>query len=236
MTAFHYSLCVEIQRPREFTLSFTETLVEVLRACYGHVGPGGVFRPRFGLDERWAALTIAMLAGPAYTRRLRGFANVTVRRAGLVHEVAVGPHILRTNKLGRTLDENVVSSFPGPSRAVVHMASANQVSLDLPDIDQEIEKRLLVDLPPPTRWIIGHMGTSSAGLQAVYLCAPWKTLDMAVTEWRGWVTVYRKDGLAGSFAPPPGLPTDPLPPAIDVELPPMDLLDDEKDVQEKDAS
>lgn len=224
-----------LSRPVEFTPTFSDTIVDALRDCYKRVGR--LYQPKIGLDERWAGLTIAMLAGPAYVRAFSATSEVTVRRAGLVHEVVAGRHELRTNKVGRTADQSIESSFPRRSRAVAGMALINQTqeSLGLSDIDQPIEKRLLVELPAPTRWVIGHMGTAAEGLQAVYLCAPWKSFDDAITEWRGWIPIYGQDGLAGRAAPPPGLPIDPLPPALDIEPAPIYLLDQPDDAMDRDA-
>lgn len=232
---FTYSLAMELPRPSEFTPTFCDTIVDALRGCYRWVGPR--LRPARGLDERWAGLTISMLVGPAFTSAFGEVTGVTVRRAGLVHEVVAGRNELRTNKLGRTADQSVASSFPRASRAVAEMAAANrmQESLGLPDVYQQIQKHYLVQVPTPTRWVIGHMGSAAAGLQAVYLCAPLKSVDGAITEWLGWIPIYRADGLSGEAAPPPGLPEDPLPPAVDIEPAAISLLDEADDVKSRDA-
>lgn len=226
---------MELPKPGEFTDQFCDGLIRALDWCYERVGK--LFRPSEGLDERWASLTIAMLAGRAYARELRGFGAIGVHPAGLVFEIVNGPHILRTNKLGRTSDQNVQASFPRPSRAAAAMASVNahQIGLELPDTDQDIQPTFLVELPPPTRWIVGHMGTAKEGLQAVYLCAPLTSFDNAVTEWRGWIPIFRNDGAIGATSPVPGLPDDPSPLAIEIPLPPLDLIDAGVDDQGRDV-
>jgi hypothetical protein len=202
--------------PSDLSRAFIDGIVEAIQLAYHETRP--MFAPSKGLGSRWFGLTVAARIGPLLRDTVGWMPDVVVTETGASWETTNGRHRFRTNKLGRDESSDIDASFPRPSAAAGRMTRENQRQLTLGLADDDAvpaATRLLAPLPPPTRWVIGHMGSAEDGLRAVYICAPIEAEGGAIHRWREWFIAYRADGDYGKDEAP-GMPDDGLPPPVDV--------------------
>lgn len=146
-----------------------------------------------GLDEQWYGFTVYKLIGPQLGRRLARVPDVKVERRAGAYELFIGRNHVRYNKLRGAAGRGLYA-YPRPSRAAQLMADLNQAQLELPlgadGVPVTLRPIAHVNESVPTEWILGHLGSSSAGLSSVYLCAPATAIDGEITAWQTWTPIY----------------------------------------------
>lgn len=157
--------------------------------------------------------------------------DVRIVEDNSVFVVREGVYGLRSYPIGTTEFDDPWRSFPSNKGGAPAAAAANQMQIAM--FPEETLHAGTAGVG--TEYILGHCGTSIAGLRAVHLCLPvGYSYDETVHQWAEVQTIYRADRDDDLVAPLG--PTGPRPIAPSVITPPplVALRSDEEPVADAD--
>jgi hypothetical protein len=146
---------------------------------------------------------------------MKGLRDVRIEQDNTVFVVREGAFGLRSYAIGTSEFDDPWRSFPSNRGGAPAAAAVNQMQIAMfPEETLHPEKAGV-----GTEYILGHCGTSIAGLRAVHLCLPvGYSFDETVRQWAEVHTIYRADSDDESMAP--RRPSGPIPIAPIVVTPP----------------
>ena len=189
----------------DFGPRIIETFQRTLSVSYryaqlAHLPDAGSNDATFGFNLYW--FNVRQFSEVTRSERV-GFKVLSERPE---FRMRVGRFIVACHRVGSEATDPITHCFPrnpnGPGRLAAQ--NAIQLCLDLPIED---------DPSVPTNVIVAHMGSSSEGLQAVYLAVPAGTSDGGrVNEWRYTKLLWRAPALLD--VPEVPAPVDLRPPTL----------------------
>lgn len=173
-----------------------------------------VYDPERGFNDLLHGLIVYHLAGHRLRRAFEEDAEVQFESRGRGPELRIEHLRVRWNKVGRSSDDHIATSFPRGSLAAAAMAEGNHQLLLWGDEPGDAN---------PVNWVLAHFGNPRDGLIRIYLAAPISTDGRDVTAWSQWISIYDAAQPLVDFpdAPAPGLPE-----AVEVGPIEISLLDD----------
>jgi hypothetical protein len=191
--------------PLPFSRKVLDAYIGVIRQAYE--ANGDRIDPDLGHNEgsfRYLLYQTITHFLPGAMRHL----DVRIEQDNSVFVVREGAFGLRAYPIGTSESDDPWTSFPSNRGGAPAAAAQNQVQMAM-----FAEETLHPRSQGGTEYILGHCGTSIAGLRAVHLCLPvGSSFDETVRQWARVHTIFRADtDESPAWLPAPGpLPVAPI--------------------------
>lgn len=193
--------------PIPFSQAVLEAYIGVIREAYE--ANGDRIDPDLGHNEGSFRYLLYQTVTNFLPGAMREFVNVRIVQDNSVFVVRQGAFGLRAYPIGTSEFDDPWMSFPSNRGGAPAAAAQNQIQMAMfPEAALHPESA-----GRGTEYILGHCGTSIAGLRAVHLCLPvGSTADETVRQWATVHTIYRADadGSRPQLLGPAPLPVAPV--------------------------